>query len=135
MRKGPISPNTHGMIEPLMAILLIASPWIFGFSDVSSATTLAVVIGAVMLGAGMLTRWRYSIAKLIPLKTHMATDLMLGALLVLSPFIFGFSEEGGATRFMIAFGLIELVTALSTRWDPAEAEEGARSRHGSTARA
>jgi hypothetical protein len=123
------------MIEPLMAILLIASPWIFGFSDVDSATTLAVVIGAVMLAAGMLTRWRYSVAKLIPLKTHMAMDLAVGALLVLSPFIFGFSDEGGATRFMIIFGVIELVTALSTRWDPAEAEEGVGSRRGTAARA
>ncbi len=128
MRRGPISPNTHAMVEPFMAIVLIASPWIFGFSDVDSATTLAVVAGIAMLLAGQMTRWRYSVANIIPLRAHMMMDLGMGALLVLSPFIFGFSDEGGATRFMIAFGAIELLTALSTRWDEAEAEQGTGSR-------
>ena len=131
MRRGPISPNTHAMIEPLMAVLLIASPWIFGFSDVDDAKTIAIVVGAIMLVAGAMTQWRYSLVKLIPLRTHMATDLLLGAVLILSPFVFGFSDEGGATRFMIIFGALELFTALSTRWDPQEAEAntgGGRSR-------
>jgi hypothetical protein len=73
-----------------------------------------------------MTRWRYSLMKLIPIRTHMMGDLGLGALLILSPFIFGFSDEGGATRFVIAFGVIELLTTLATRWNPAEADEGAR---------
>jgi prepilin signal peptidase PulO-like enzyme (type II secretory pathway) len=121
MRKGPISLNTHAAVEPFMAILLIAAPWIFGFSDVSDAKTICIVVGIVMLLAGAMTQWRLSLVKLIPIEMHFATDLLLGAFLVVSPFIFGFSDEGGATRFMIIYGAIELATALSTRWDPAEA--------------
>jgi hypothetical protein len=114
----------HALAEPFLALLLIASPWIFGYSDVDDAKALAIIVGVIMLASGAMTRWRWALAKVIPLRAHLMTDLALGALLILSPFIFGFSDEGGATRFMIIFGAIELMTALGTRWDPAEAEVG-----------
>jgi len=112
-----------------MAIIFIAAPWIFGFSDVDAAKTLSIVVGVVMLVAGMLTQWRLSLVKLIPLHAHFATDLMIAVVLILSPFIFGFSDEGGATRFVIIAGVLELLTALSTRWDPAEAVDPRRGRY------
>ena len=121
--RRPIAPNTHAMIEPLMAVLIIVSPWLFSFDDVSDAKTICIVVGIVMLLAGAMTQWRYSLVKLIPLRTHFLTDLLLAAVLILTPFIFGFSDEGGATRFMIIIGALEAMTALSTRWDPIEAEE------------
>jgi hypothetical protein len=110
------------MIEPLMAVLIIVSPWLFSFSDVSDAKTICIIVGIVMLLAGAMTQWRYSLVKLIPLRTHFMTDLLIAAVLILTPFIFGFSDEGGATRFMIIVGVLEAITALSTRWDPAEAD-------------
>jgi hypothetical protein len=119
MRNGFIPVNTHAMLEPFMAVGLIASPWIFGFSNVDEATAIAIIAGVAMLLVGQTTRWRYSLAKVIPLRTHMMADIGLGALLILSPFIFGFSEDGGATRFMVIVGILEVMTALATRWDPA----------------
>ena len=118
MRNGPIPLNAHAALEPLMALLIIASPWIFGFSDVSDAKTVAIVAGIAMLLVGQMTRWRYSMAKVLSLRTHMMADLGLGAVLILSPFIFGFDESGGATRYMVIVGILEIMTALATRWDP-----------------
>lgn len=123
MRSGPMSPNAHSAAEPLIALILIASPWIFGFSDVDTATGLAVGIGVAVLVGGMLTRWRFSLAKIIPLEVHFAWDLGIAALLILSPFIFGFGDEGGAARFFVIAGVLEAIAALATRWDPAEAGE------------
>lgn len=121
MRSGPLSPNTHAAIEPFAAIVLIAAPWLFGFKEVSDAKTVSIVAGAVMLVGGLATQWRYALVKLIPLPVHFATDLLLGALLVLSPFLFGFSDHGAATRFVIIAGVLELINAIGTRWDPVEA--------------
>jgi hypothetical protein len=132
MPRGPIPLNTHAMLEPLMALLIIASPWLFGYSEVDEATTLAVIVGVVMLLAGSMTRWRYSLMKLIPLRIHFMTDLAIAALLILSPFIFGFSDEGGATRFMIIVGALEALTALGTRWEPEETESGSSGRSAAT---
>lgn len=122
MDRGPIPLNLHAALEPLIAVVIIAAPWIFGFSDTDSATVICVLVGVVMLIAGSLTDWRLSLVRLIPLRVHMMTDLALGAVLVLSPLVFGFSDEGGPTRFMVIAGVLELMTALLTRWDRTEAE-------------
>src|SRR5215210_2656617 len=126
MPNGPIPLRFHAMIEPVAAILLIAAPWIFGFSDVDSAKTLSIVIGIAVLLTGMSTRWRWSVVKLIPLRTHFMMDVGIGILLVAAPWIFGFGDEGGAARFFVIAGVLELATALMTRWDLREETAVAR---------
>ena len=130
MRRGPISVDLHAAAEPIMAIVLIASPWIFGFSHVNSAKVAAIIVGVLMLLAGAMTKWRLSVVRLIPLRMHFMTDLVIGACLILSPFILGFSSNGAATRFMIIFGALELVAALGTRWAPEDEAVGSRRRSG-----
>jgi SPW repeat len=135
MDRGPISVNTHAMVEPVMAVLIIVAPWLFGFNDVNDAQVICIIVGALMLAAGAMTQWRYSLVKLVPLRMHFMSDLLLAAVLILTPFIFGFSDQGGATRFMVIVGALEAFTALSTRWDAAEADAGrtARGRRGGKA--
>jgi hypothetical protein len=122
MDRGPIPLNLHAAIEPLVAVIVIAAPWIFGFSETDSATVVCVVVGLVMLVAGAMTDWRMSLARVIPLRMHLMTDLLLAAVLILSPLVFGFADEGGPTRFMVIAGVLEAMTALMTRWDRTEAE-------------
>lgn len=129
MPRGPLPLRAHQAMEPLAALLLIAAPWIFGFSDNDTATTLSVIVGVVVLVTGMSTRWRMSLVKLIPLRTHFMMDLFVGIVLIAAPFIAGFSDHGGATRFFVIAGVLELGTALMTRWDEREelrAERGER---------
>jgi hypothetical protein len=125
MERGLVPLNVHAALEPLIALVIIAAPWIFGFSDAGDAKAVCIAVGVVMLIAGSMTDWRFSIARVIPRRTHRATDLLLGAVLILSPFVLGFSDEGGATRFTVIAGVLEILTALSTRWDPVEADESA----------
>jgi uncharacterized membrane protein HdeD (DUF308 family) len=110
----------HALAEPVVAAFLIAGPWIFGFDDITSCTVVSVIVGVVALIGGMCTRWRYSIVKLIPLRMHYLTDLLLGVVLIVTPFVAGVSDRGDATRFMVIVGALELITALSTRWDERE---------------
>ena len=120
MPRGPLPLRAHQMIEPVAALLLIAAPWIFGFSDNDTATTISVIVGVVVLLTGMSTRWRLSLVKLIPLRTHFMMDVGVGIALIALPFIAGFSDHGGATRFFVIAGVLELGTALMTRWDARE---------------
>jgi hypothetical protein len=134
MPRGPLPLRMHAMMEPIAAILVIAAPWIFGFSDVDTATTLSVIIGVAILLTGMSTRWRWSLVKLVPLRTHFMMDVGIGILLVAAPWIFGFGDEGGAARFFVIAGVLELGTALMTRWDLREETNEQRSARTSTAR-
>ena len=133
MDRGPIPLNMHAALEPLMAVLIVAAPWIFGFSETTSATAICVIVGVSMLVVGSMTDWRLSLARVIPLRMHLAADLLLGAVLLLSPLIFGFADEGGPTRFMVTVGALELVTALMTRWDRTEADPTYTREHGAPA--
>jgi SPW repeat len=120
MPKGPIPLRIHALIEPVVGVLLIVAPWLFGFDDVGSSTAVSIVVGAIMLVSGATTRWRWSLVKLIPLRTHFMTDLALGVVLIVAPFVLGDSDRGDATRFLVIMGVLELVTAVSTRWDKRE---------------
>jgi hypothetical protein len=122
MDRGPIPLNVHAAIEPIIALVLILSPWIFGFSATDDATTIAIIAGVAVLIVGMTTRWRLSLVKLISLRTHFMMDLGVAAVLILSPFVFGFTGAGGATRFFIIAGVLELIAAVSTRWVREEAD-------------
>jgi hypothetical protein len=117
MSNGPVSLRAHQLIEPVAALLLIVAPWLFGFSDNDTATALSIIVGVIVLLTGMSTRWRMSLVKLIPLRTHFMMDLGVGIALIALPFIAGFSDHGGATRFFVIAGALELGTALTTRWD------------------
>jgi uncharacterized membrane protein HdeD (DUF308 family) len=125
----------HAAIEPLAAVLLIVAPWLFGFNDIESCTIASVVIGAVMLVSGMITRWRYSLLKLMSLRSHFATDVLLGIVLIVTPFVAGASDRGDATRFLVIMGALELLTALSTNWDQREEFAVNRGTGGGTATA
>lgn len=122
MERGPIPLNLHAALEPLIAVVIIAAPWVFQFSATDSATVICVLVGVTMLLVGSTTDWRMSLVRLIPLRLHLMGDLALGAVLILSPLVFGFADEGGPTRFMVIAGVLELMTALMTRWDRTEAE-------------
>jgi hypothetical protein len=114
---GPLPLRAHAMLEPLVGLLLIAAPWIFGFSDAGDATTVSIVLGALVLVTGLTTRWRMGIVKLLSLRTHRMMDALVALVAIVSPFVLGFSDNGAATRFLIIMGVLELGATLMTRWD------------------
>ncbi|WP_205697277.1 SPW repeat protein [Conexibacter sp. SYSU D00693] len=120
MRNGPIPLGVHAMMEPFLALLLILSPFLFGFSDVDSATAVAIGAGVLVLLVGMTTNWRLSIVNLIPLPVHMMADLGLGVVLILCPFLLGYSDESGPTIWSVVVGLGFVLSSLATRWTHGE---------------
>lgn len=128
LRQGPLSLTMHAAAEPLLVAILIAAPFLLGFSDVGSATAVSIIAGVAILVVAMSTCWRLSVVKVIPVMVHALLDLGLGALLIASPFLFGFSDEAAPTAFFIVFGLLEILATLATRWRPAEDDAATRPR-------
>ena len=115
----PISLAAHAALDPFAAILFIVAPLILGFHDVSQAKNVSIAIGITTLLTAMMTCWRMAIIKAIPLAVHRSIDLMLAAGAIASPYLFGFSDDGSATRFLLIIGIAQLDIAILTRWDPA----------------
>jgi hypothetical protein len=85
----------HALLDYLLGIVLIASPWIFGFSDVGgAAVAFPIAVGALAIAQSLITDWELSIAKIVPLPIHLSLDVVAGIVLAASPFVFGFSDEG-----------------------------------------
>jgi hypothetical protein len=115
----PISVPLHAAAEPFLAIVLIVMPWILGYDDSDSATIVSIAAGIITLLVGGTTRWRLSVAKIIPLHTHKMLDIGLGVLLIVLPFILGYTDETGATVFHIVMGLLFIGSGTMTAWDHA----------------
>jgi hypothetical protein len=122
MDRGPLPLRIHAAIEPVIGIILIAAPWIFGFSDTNDAKVLCIVLGILVILSGAMTDWRVSLMRVIPLRVHFMTDLVVALVLIVAPFVLGYSDSGGATRFTVIAGVLEAIAALGTRWNRAEAE-------------
>jgi hypothetical protein len=107
-----LSTRVHGVMDYAMGILLLASPYLFGFATGGVKQWLPMILGVAMLGMSLLTRYEWGAVRLIPMPVHLAIDGLSGALLAASPWLFGFS----AVVFLphLVLGLIELGTALMT---------------------
>lgn len=127
-----IPTKSHAGMDYAVGLLLIASPWLFGFADESTAATwIAVLAGVAILGLSAITDYEGGLlARLIPMRTHLMADAGLGLLLAVSPWLFGFADEGAnAWLPFVAIGLGEIVSAMTTDPEPEK-----RSRRRSTAR-
>ena len=107
-----ISTRTHGIIDYIMGILLIASPWLFGFYRGGWESWIPVILGAGTLVMSLITNYELSISKMISMKNHLLMDMVAGLLLALSPWIFAFSDHVYLPHLILGLG--EFVIALMT---------------------
>jgi hypothetical protein len=114
-KQGPIPAFVHGSFEYLAAALLIAAPFLFSF-DSDAATAASIVIGVLLLVMTACTALPTGIIKSIPVHAHAVVDYVLAAVLIASPFIFGFSDDGTATAFFIVLGVVHLLLTIATRF-------------------
>jgi len=118
-----IDTKTHGAIDYITGLLLLVAPYLFGFATGGIEQWLPQLIGAAIIAMSLLTRYELSAAKVIPLKAHLGVDMATGALLAVSPWLFGFSDVIWWPHLLV--GLMEIaVAAMTSR----EAKAGARLR-------
>ncbi|WP_143959256.1 SPW repeat domain-containing protein [Litoribacter populi] len=108
-----ISTRLHGYIDYLMGILLIASPWLFGFYNGNTESWIPITIGVVTIVMSLMTAYEVGVAKIIPFKVHLSADFTAGLLLASSPWLFGFAEEVYLPHLL--FGVFEILTVLMTK--------------------
>ena len=105
-----IKPGLHGIIDYFAVSILILIPCYSDFTGI--ALVLPVSLGVIALFYTIFTDFSLGFKPLLSLKTHLLIDLVGGAFLAMSPFIFGFSEA--ASLFHIQFGIgVVVVVALT----------------------
>jgi hypothetical protein len=84
----------HAPLDYIVGALLIAAPWIFQFSGHTGPTVVSIVLGAGLIAYSLITNYELGVWKIAPMAVHNLIDIVAGALLAASPWIFDFADDG-----------------------------------------
>jgi hypothetical protein len=115
VKQGPVPAFAHGLYEYLAGALLVAAPLLLGY-DSGAATAVSIVLGVLVIFLTATTNWSTSLVNQISLAAHVILDYALVAILIASPFLFGFSGESTPTAIFIASGVLHLLISIGTRY-------------------
>ncbi|MGY3212366.1 SPW repeat domain-containing protein [Mucilaginibacter sp. HD30] len=105
-----ISRRTHAVLDYLVGILLIAAPWLLGFSDNNAATWCAAGVGIVTLLMSAITDYEGGLIKILPMSAHLTMDVITGIFLAVSPWLLGYSARVFLPHLIV--GIMEILVVL-----------------------
>ena len=106
----------HPALTALAGVFLIAAPWIFRFSEHTAATVVPVVLGIGLIAYSLFTDYELGVWKVAPMAVHNLIDIVAGALLVASPWLFGFADETANVWLPhVVVGLAAIFLGLTTK--------------------
>ncbi len=112
-----ISAKVHGYLDYVVVLLFLAAPALLYFTRVPSV--IAYTLAGVHLLLTLLTDFPLGPIKVIALKWHGVIELIVGPVLIVIPFIFGFASEASAGCFYTVTGIVILVVWGFTDYGPA----------------
>jgi phosphoglycerol transferase MdoB-like AlkP superfamily enzyme len=106
----------HAPLDYIVGAALIAAPWIFQFSEHTTATVVPIVLGVGLIAYSLFTDYELGVWKVAPMAVHNLIDVVAGAFLALSPWLFGFADEGAnAWVPLVVVGLAAIFLGLTTK--------------------
>jgi hypothetical protein len=115
VKQGPVPAFVHGLYEYLLGAALIVLPLVIGY-DHGAATAVSIILGVLVIFLAATTSSTTSLVNQVPLAAHIILDYVLVALLIASPFLFGWSDETNPTAVFIAAGVLHLLVSIGTRY-------------------
>jgi uncharacterized membrane protein HdeD (DUF308 family) len=105
----------HAPLDYIVGVALIAAPWIFQFSNVTAATVVSIVLGIGLIAYSLLTDYELGVWKVAPMAVHNLIDVVAGAFLAASPWIFSFADESANVWVPhVVVGLAAIFLGLTT---------------------
>ena len=106
----------HAPLDYIVGVVLIAAPWIFQFSGHTAATVVPIVLGVGLIAYSLITNYELGAWKVAPMAVHNMLDIVAGAFLAGSPWIFGFAGEGANVWVPhLVVGLAAVFLGLTTK--------------------
>ena len=89
-----ISTSFYGVMNYLLSITIMTSPWLFGFSHIGGCSLLLpIFFGWLQFVMGVFSNNSHGFIKVFPMEMHMFLDVIIGSFLLTSPFVFGFAYD------------------------------------------
>ena len=115
LREGPIPHFLHGLIEYVAGAAMIVLPLLIGYKS-GAAEAISIVLGVLIIFIAAASVGPAGLSKSIPVAVHVLLDYVLVAVLIASPFLFGFSNETEPTAIFIGLGVLHLLVSVATRF-------------------
>jgi hypothetical protein len=111
-----IPTRIHGIVDYLVGTLLIVTPFILGFADGSAAQWVPIIAGALTINYSLLTDYERGLARVLPMRLHLYLDMLVGSLVAISPWLFGFADRIWWPHVIV--GVMAIAIALTSRVQP-----------------
>lgn len=85
--------SVYAVADYVLGALLLAAPWVCGFSDHMLATAITMSFGAAIIAYSAFTDYQLAAMRRVPMPIHLALDAAVGGLLIGAPFMFGFADR------------------------------------------
>jgi len=112
-----ISTKFYGVLNYILALTLIASPWLFNFYNVSSAALLLpIYFGWLQLILAIFSDNETGFIKQLPMHTHLVIDVFMGFIILVSPWLWNFAPVEFWPQFLL--GSLLFFLGLFTKKSP-----------------
>jgi hypothetical protein len=115
LRRNSVPLFIHGLVEYGVGALSIVAPFLFSF-DSDAATVISILLGAAIIVLGFVTEAPTGVSRTLPIASHVVLDYVVSLLAIVSPFVFGFTDDGAATVYFIVIGVGFLLLTIATRY-------------------
>jgi hypothetical protein len=103
----------HSIVDYVAAVVLLAAPYVFGFADIDIARNFFLFLGVALAAYSAITKYRYSLAKIIPVGPHMFLDVVVGFFTMIAPYVLNYrlaiSSAQTAAHYFIGLAIWGLV--------------------------
>jgi hypothetical protein len=114
--KKILTPTLHGYLDYVTVVLFLAASSLLGLTGM--AGIFAYVLAIIHLAMTLLTDFPLGIYKLVPFNLHGWIERGVGPMLVVVPYIFGFTDT--AIMFYVGIGIVIIIVGLLTDYQAVE---------------
>lgn len=111
-----LSSRTHGIIDLVIGLALLITPFALGFGLVDAAGWVAVAAGIAVLLNMLLTDFEFGRMRSVQLTVHLWIDGLIGLFLAASPWLLTFDQTAWVPH--VAAGVLLIIVAFLTQTIP-----------------
>ncbi len=117
-----LSTRAHGILDYLVAAILIVAPWLMGFVAGGAETWIPVAVGLGIIGYSLCTDYEFGVRRRIQMPVHLWIDAAVGLFLMISPWLFSFDDEVWIPHLVV--GIAALTSAFFSNTIPGYERRG-----------
>lgn len=120
--------RAHNVLDYIAGVFLILCPFLFGYADLETARNVFMMCGFFLILYSLFTNYEYAAIRIIPLGVHMTLDVVIGAFLIVAPWVLnyrGFLTPGQEyLHYILGFGVFAMVGMTSEKTESDKRDRG-----------